>query len=227
MSEDFDRGTLRTVAAPNTNGAWTDLGSDDNEHELVTDGGEEIEDDDTIVYATMTVDGSGDMDADRLNELFPNADHVEAHHRVTGDYLVETGDDPSAFVCPECGEGTHSKRDIDGTPYYRHYDNKECARDVRDALEQKREERRKANRKPAWQQALGFAIGVVLSVGVMAVVLRVMPQSEMTINGDSVMVPPSDPSLYAGLGVVLMVAFIIALGLQYLPGAVISRGGRL
>jgi hypothetical protein len=186
---------------------------------------EEIEDDDTIVYATMTVDGSGDVDADRLDELFPTADHVEAHHRVSGDYLVETGDDPTAFVCPECGEGTHSKRDIDGTPYYRHHDNKECARDVRDALEQKREQRRKENRPPLWKQAVSIAIGAGISLGVFAAVMRFMPTREMTMNGEPVMIPPSGPGAYVAFGLLLLLAVLIVWTVQNVPP--MGRGGRL
>lgn len=185
---------------------------------------EEIDEDNVIVYATTTVDSAGDFDANRLRSLAPAADHVEAHHRVTGDLLAETGDDPAAFVCPECGEGVHTKRDIDGTPYYRHYENEDCPRDTRDALEQQRQEHRKKNRTPRWKQALNLGIGLALSFGATAAVMHWMPTSEMTINGESVMVPPATPSPYVSLGLVILLAFTIVLALKYAP-ARFRRGG--
>jgi hypothetical protein len=202
------------------------MSEDRAEYDREDEHAEQIEDDDTIVYATMTVDGSGDLDADRLDELFPNADHVEAHHRVSGDYLAETGDDPTSFVCPKCGEGTHSKRDIDGTPYYRHHDNKECARDVRDVLEQKREERRKKNRTPRWKRAVNLGIGVAVSIGATAGVMHLMPTSEMTINGEAATIPPTGPTAYVGAGLLIVLAITIVLALRYMPRPP-AGGGRL
>jgi hypothetical protein len=177
----------------------------------------EVEQDDTVVYATMTIHAAGSVSDDKLAEMFPDADYLKADHRVTGDILAEIGDKPTTFVCPECGEGVDSKRDIDDTPYYRHYDNKDCERDMRDALKQKREERQKQNRTPRWKQALGLAIGAGISLSGFVAVMRFLATREMTMNNEPVMIPPPGPGAYISFGLLLVLAIAIFLTIQVLP----------
>jgi len=176
---------------------------------------------DSVVYATMTVDTSGDVTDDELGDMFPDADHVKAHHRVTGNILGEIGDKPTNYVCPKCGEGVHSKRDINETSYYRHYDNKNCKRDVRDAREQKR----KQNRPARWRRALSAVLGAGISIAIIAAVMESMPAREMTMNGEPVMIPPSGLENYVTVGLILVLAILIMWAVRVMPR--MGVGGRL
>jgi predicted RNA-binding Zn-ribbon protein involved in translation (DUF1610 family) len=169
----------------------------------------------TIVYATTTVEAADEITDEELAEMYPDADHVKADHRVTGDVLAEIGDKPTTFVCPECGEGTWSARTINGTRYYRHHETEDCERDVRD------------QRDPATgsQMTLKKRLANTIACGLVAAsawVVLTATKTDLTINGEAATIPSTGTTVW-GVVVLAFLFFVLLTAIPYLPGTMGRR----
>lgn len=201
------------------------------DHDTTTSEGSEGENtanpqdtDEVLVYTETTISKPpSEVTEEYLDEHF-DADLVHAYHRRKQDRLAETGDKPYTYVCPECGEGTWTADEFDDVWYYYHHDNQDCPLDVRDARD-KHATDNDATPTQSLRERLGMtALTLGVAGAVMYGVLRVLPKSTITVNGEPMTIPPTE-MVWPVFGIIAFVMFVIAV-IPYLPGKVNLRGGR-
>ncbi|MCG1002879.1 MULTISPECIES: hypothetical protein [Halobacterium] len=77
----------------------------------------------------VRVSFTADLDRDRLDEWLAanfNGEHVEVVAREDGEILETAGEDPTPFICPSCGEGSHGIRSSGDQRVYYHGSDDPC-----------------------------------------------------------------------------------------------------
>jgi len=179
-------------------------------------------DESELVFVAYTADLDRDKLEEYADEAHPDAEHVQISDRIKTDDLLFRGERPG-YICPECGREALSFRSSSGgARIYSHGIDDKCEWQDPEWEPSEHHPDHPSNQTPWWRralmQAIGFAIPLVVILGVYAM----LPETTVSMGGETV---PFPPDLWPAAVSVVLFAVLFLLILRYAPGISGSRRG--